>query len=36
MKMENLVNAEKDGTIKSVKVQSGDSVLQGDVLIEME
>lgn len=36
MKMENLIKAEKDGTIKSVKVQGGYSVLQGDVLIEME
>ena len=36
MKMENLIKAEKDGVIKSVKVQAGDSVLQEDVLIEME
>ena len=36
MKMENLIKAEKEGTIKSIKVQVGDSVLQGDVLIEME
>ncbi len=36
MKMENLIKAEKEGTVKSVKVQVGDSVLQGDVLIEME
>ncbi len=36
MKMENLINAEKDGVVKSVKVQAGDSVLQGDVLIEMD
>ncbi len=36
MKMENVMNAEKEGVIKSVKVQAGDSVLQGDVLIEMD
>ena len=36
MKMENLIKAEKDGVIKSLKVQNGDSVLQGDVLIEIE
>ena len=36
MKMENLIKAEKDGLVKSAKVQAGDSVLQGDVLIEME
>ncbi len=36
MKMENDVLAEKDGTIKAVKVSSGDAVLQGDVLIEMQ
>ncbi len=36
MKMENLINAEKDSVVKSVKVQAGDSVLQGDVLIEMD
>ena len=36
MKMENLIKAEKGGVIKTVKVQKGDSVLQGDVLIEIE
>lgn len=35
MKMENNVLAEKDGVVKSIKVNEGDSVLQGDVLIEM-
>lgn len=35
MKMENNVLAEKDGQVKAVKVQVGDSVLEGDVLIEM-
>ncbi len=35
MKMENLIKAEKDGVVKSIKVQNGDSVLQGDLLIEI-
>ncbi len=36
MKMENLVLAEKDGTIVSIKVHVGDSILQDDVLLEMK
>lgn len=36
MKMENNVLAEKEGTVKAVKVAQGDSVLQDDLLIEME
>lgn len=36
MKMENEVLAEKDGTIASIKVHVGDSVLQDDVLIEIK
>jgi len=36
MKMENTITAEKDGAIKNLKVQSGDSVLQGDLLMEIE
>ncbi len=36
MKMENLIVAEKDGIVKSIKVQAQDSVLQGDILIEVE
>lgn len=36
MKMENEVLAEKDGKITVVKIQVGDTVLQGDLLIEME
>ncbi|MCK7524527.1 MAG: biotin/lipoyl-binding protein [Ignavibacteriales bacterium] len=35
MKMENNINADKDGVIKSIKVKTGDSVLEGDVLIEI-
>lgn len=36
MKMENYVLAEKDGKVVSVKVIVGDSVLQNDVLCEIE
>ena len=36
MKMENNVLAEKEGTVKSIKVSEGDSVLQNDVLAEIE
>lgn len=35
MKMENNILAEKDGTVSAIKVQAGDSVLEGDVLIEL-
>jgi len=35
MKMENLIKAEKDGVVKSIKVEAGQSVLQGDLLIEI-
>jgi biotin carboxyl carrier protein len=36
MKMENNVLAEKEGTVKSIKVNEGDSVLQNDILAEIE
>ena len=36
MKMENNILAEESGTVKSVKVNEGDSVAQGDVLVEIE
>ncbi|MFB6340712.1 biotin/lipoyl-containing protein [Saccharicrinis sp. FJH62] len=36
MKMENEIQSEKDGVIKALKVNVGDAVLQGDVLIEFE
>ncbi|MFA8298590.1 MAG: acetyl-CoA carboxylase biotin carboxyl carrier protein subunit [Hyphomicrobiales bacterium] len=36
MKMENTLNVDRDGVIKSLKVNTGDSVLQGDVLLEIE
>lgn len=35
MKMENRVLAETGGTVKLVKIKPGDSVLQGEVLIEL-
>lgn len=35
MKMENNINADKAGVVKSIKVKAGDSVLEGDVLIEI-
>lgn len=35
MKMENNIFAEKDGQITAVKVHPGESVLEGDVLIEI-
>lgn len=35
MKMENSILAEKDGTVKSVKVTDGHNFLQGDVLFEI-
>jgi len=35
MKMENSILAEKDGQVTTVKVQVGDSVLEGDILIEI-
>jgi biotin carboxyl carrier protein len=36
MKMENNIQSEKEGTIVSLKVKEGDSVLQNDVLAEIE
>jgi biotin carboxyl carrier protein len=36
MKMENQIAAEKAGTIKEIKVEAGQSVGAGDVIIEIE
>ncbi len=36
MKMENNIQSDKAGTIKSILVNAGSNVLQGDILIEME
>jgi biotin carboxyl carrier protein len=35
MKMENNINADKEGIVKILKVKVGDSVLEGDTLIEI-
>ena len=35
MKMENNIDSDKEGVVKSVKVKQGDSVLEGDTLIEI-
>jgi glutaconyl-CoA/methylmalonyl-CoA decarboxylase subunit gamma len=36
MKMHNDVLAEKDGVIKNIKVTAGQSVMEGEVLVELE
>jgi len=36
MKMENDVLSEKDGIVRTIRVKAGDTVLQGDVLVEIE
>jgi biotin carboxyl carrier protein len=36
MKMENVINAEKDGIVKTIKVNKGDSVLEGAELAIIE
>jgi biotin carboxyl carrier protein len=33
MKMENNINADKEGRVASIKVSKGDSVMEGDILI---
>lgn len=35
MKMENIINSDKEGTVKSIKYSKGDAVLEGDILIEI-
>lgn len=35
MKMENNVMADKDGVVQAIKIKVGDTVLQGDVLMEL-
>jgi len=35
MKMENKVLAEKDGVIKNIRVKTGDSILQDELLLEI-
>jgi glutaconyl-CoA/methylmalonyl-CoA decarboxylase subunit gamma len=36
MKMENNLTADREGTIKNIKVKPGDAILEGDTLIEIE
>jgi biotin carboxyl carrier protein len=36
MKMENMLKAEQDGTVKSVNVSVGDAVEKNNVLIDFE
>ena len=36
MKMENNVDSDKEGTVTEIRVGTGDSVLEGDVLIVIE
>ncbi len=36
MKMENNINADKEGVVKFIGVQKNDTVLEGDLLIELE
>lgn len=33
MKMENEINADKDGVIKEVRVRKGDTIMEGDTLV---
>jgi biotin carboxyl carrier protein len=33
MKMENNIDSDKEGKVLEVKVQKGDSIMEGDVLI---
>jgi len=33
MKMENIINADKEGKVTSIKAGKGDSVMEGDILI---
>jgi glutaconyl-CoA/methylmalonyl-CoA decarboxylase subunit gamma len=35
MKMENMINSDKDGRIVSINVSKGKSVMEGDILVEV-
>ncbi|MFI3265590.1 MAG: biotin/lipoyl-containing protein [Rikenellaceae bacterium] len=36
MKMENNIDSDKEGTVKSIHINKGDSVLEGELLITLE
>ena len=36
MKMENNILSEKNGVVKSITVEAGQTVMQDDILIELE
>lgn len=35
MKMENVINSDKEGTVQSIKFNKGDNVMEGDILIQI-
>ena len=35
MKMENVINSDKEGVVKAIKCNKNDAVLEGDILIEI-
>ena len=35
MKMENTINSDKEGKVTAVKVKKGESVMEGDILVEI-
>ncbi|HPF01093.1 MAG TPA: acetyl-CoA carboxylase biotin carboxyl carrier protein subunit [Bacteroidales bacterium] len=35
MKMENVINSDKEGTVQSIKFNKGDNVMEGDILIHI-
>jgi biotin carboxyl carrier protein len=35
MKMENVIKSDREGKVESIKVNSGDNVLEGDILVEI-
>jgi biotin carboxyl carrier protein len=36
MKMENAITADKDGTVKEIKVEAGQAVSAGDIVLVIE
>jgi biotin carboxyl carrier protein len=35
MKMENIINSDKEGTVTAIKIQKGDVVMEGDLMIQI-